>query len=77
MVSTGGSTGTPKSAVFTNENIIQATVQVKMIGVFPEEARWYDIMPPCIAYGLADGSILGFYQVVRANKILVGRSIYN
>lgn len=70
MVSTGGSNGTPKSAVFTNENIIQATVQVKMIGVFPEEARWYDIMPPCIAYGLADGSILGFYQVVRANKIL-------
>ena len=60
IVSTGGSTGYPKSAVFSNENIIQATVQVKNIGVFPEEARWYDIMPPSIAYGLADGSVLGF-----------------
>ena len=60
IVSTGGSTGYPKSAMFSNENIIQATVQVKNIEVFPEEARWYDIMPPSIIYGLADGSVLGF-----------------
>lgn len=60
IVSTGGSTGFPKSALFSNENIIQATAQVKHTGLFPEEARWYDIMPPSIAYGLADGSILPF-----------------
>lgn len=60
IVSTGGSTGLPKSAVFSNENIIKATAQCKLTGIFPEEARWYDIMPPSIAYGLADGSILPF-----------------
>ena len=60
VVSTSGSTGTPKNALFSNENIIQATAQVKNIGVFPEEGRWYDIMPPSIIYGLADGSVLGF-----------------
>lgn len=60
VVSTGGSTGFPKSALFSNENIIEATKQCKLIGIFPEEARWYDIMPISIAYGLADGSILPF-----------------
>ena len=60
IVSTGGSTGIPKSAVFSNENIIKATFQCQSTGIFPEEARWYDIMPPSIAYGLADGSILPF-----------------
>lgn len=60
IVSTGGSTGTPKSALFSNENIISATMQCRLTGIFPEEARWYDIMPPSIAYGLADGSVLPF-----------------
>ena len=59
-VSTGGTTGFPKTAVFDNESIIKATFQCKLTGIFPEEARWYDIMPPSIAYGLADGSILPF-----------------
>lgn len=60
IVSTGGSTGLPKSALFSNENIVQATSQIKLGKVFPEEARWYDIMPPSIIYGLADGSVLPF-----------------
>lgn len=60
VVSTGGTTGMPKSALFSNENIISATLQCRETGIFPEEARWYDIMPPSIAYGLADGSILPF-----------------
>ncbi len=59
-VSSGGSTGIPKTILLTNENIVGATMQVALTKLFPEDARWYDIMPPSIAYGLADGSILPF-----------------
>ena len=59
-VSSGGSTGTPKTILLTNENIVGATMQVVLTKLFPEDSRWYDIMPPSIAYGLADGSILPF-----------------
>lgn len=79
IVSTGGSTGTPKSALFSNENIISATMQCRLTGIFPEEARWYDIMPPSIAYGLADGSILPFSlgNEVRLNPDPTAMSLKN
>lgn len=60
-VSTGGSTtGLPKNVVLSSRNIITAVTQCILTGIFPEEARWYDIMPISIAYGMADGSMLPF-----------------
>ncbi len=59
-ISSGGSTGTPKTILLSNENIAAATMQVILTNLCREETRWYDIMPPSIAYGLADGSVLPF-----------------
>ena len=59
-ISSGGSTGTPKMILLSNENIVGATMQCIQTDLLREEGRWYDIMPPSIAYGLADGSVLSF-----------------
>lgn len=57
MILTGGTTGTPKAVVLSNENLNAMAVQYELSGV-PHgkgENKFLDIMPPFIAYGLVDG----------------------
>ena len=55
-VSTGGTTGTPKKVLLTNENFNSSVYLVRRMGFdFQQGQAWYDIMPPFIAYGLVNG----------------------
>lgn len=55
-VSTGGTTGTPKKVLLTNENFNSSVYLIRRMGFdFQQEHIWYDIMPPFIAYGLVNG----------------------
>ena len=55
-VSTGGTTGTPKKVLLTNENFSSSVHLVRRMGFdFQQEQTWYVIMPPVIAYGLVNG----------------------
>ena len=70
IVHTGGTTGTPKGVVLSNENI-NAMVHQSML--FPTDLRpehkWLDIMPPFIAYGIGSG--LHFPLSLRMETILI------
>lgn len=55
-VSTGGTTGTPKKVLLTNENMNSSVTLSRAMGLnFEQGQTWYDIMPPFIAYGLVNG----------------------
>lgn len=55
-VSTGGTTGTPKKVLLTNENMNSSVSLSRAMGLnFKQGQTWYDIMPPFIAYGLVNG----------------------
>ncbi len=55
-LSTGGTTGMPKKVLLSNDNINAAVFQAARCGLTLDRSQsWYDIMPPFIAYGLADG----------------------
>ncbi len=55
-VSTGGTTGTPKKVLLTNENFNSSVHLIRRMGfAFQQGQTWYDIMPPFIAYGLVNG----------------------
>lgn len=55
-LSTGGTTGVPKKVLLSNDNINAAVFQAARCGLtLSRNQSWYDIMPPFIAYGLADG----------------------
>lgn len=55
-VSTGGTTGTPKKVLLTNENMNSSVSLSRAMGLnFQQGQTWYDIMPPFIAYGLVNG----------------------
>ncbi len=55
-VSTGGTTGTPKKVLLTNENFNSSVYLIRRMGFdFQQSHIWYDIMPPFIAYGLVNG----------------------
>lgn len=55
-LSTGGTTGMPKKVLLSNDNINAAVFQAARCGLtLSRNQSWYDIMPPFIAYGLADG----------------------
>lgn len=55
-VSTGGTTGTPKKVLLTNENFNSSVHLIRRMGFdFQQGQTWYDIMPPFIAYGLVNG----------------------
>lgn len=54
--STGGTTGTPKKVLLTNENFNSSVQLIRRMGFdFRQGHIWYDIMPPFIAYGLVNG----------------------
>lgn len=69
MVHTGGTTGKPKGVLLSNENILNATVQIKNANSHCRRGwKFLNIMPPFIAYGIILGIItpiaLGWYTVV-------------
>lgn len=56
IVHTGGTTGTPKGVMLSNENLNASVVQGDKSGfVFRRRHRWLGIMPPFIAYGISNG----------------------
>lgn len=56
IVHTGGTTGTSKGVVLTNENINSASFQCEIAGYdFQRKHNWLNIMPPFIAYGVGNG----------------------
>lgn len=54
IVHTGGTTGTPKGVLLTNDNFNNATVQIKSV-INQRKYKFLNIMPPFIAYGLVLG----------------------
>ena len=61
ILHTGGTTGTPKGVVFSNENLNTIAYQYKLSGmhIFPGQ-RFLNIMPPFIAYGVGAGLHVSF-----------------
>ena len=56
IVHTGGTTGTPKGVMLSNDNINAAAVQAILAGFdFQRIHSWLNIMPPFIAYGIGNG----------------------
>lgn len=56
IVHTGGTTGTPKGVMLSNDNFNQTAFQGIMCGYdFVRQHTWLNIMPPFIAYGLGNG----------------------
>lgn len=56
IVHTGGTTGTPKGVMLSNDNFNVMTLQYRLLGVdFDRTQKFLDIMPPFIAYGVVLG----------------------
>lgn len=56
IVHTGGTTGTPKGVVLTNDNFNNGTLQMHASAPFANRGyRYLNIMPPFIAYGIILG----------------------
>ncbi len=56
IVHTGGTTGTPKGVMLTNDNLNCSAFQCYNTSIdFQREHNWLDIMPPFIAYGVGNG----------------------
>ena len=56
IVYTGGTTGTSKGVMLSNDNINAASYQCENCGFdFQKQHKWLNIMPPFIAYGVGNG----------------------
>lgn len=56
IVHTGGTTGTPKGVVLTNDNFNNGTIQMRASAPFANRGyKYLNIMPPFIAYGIVLG----------------------
>ena len=70
IVHTGGTTGTPKGVMLSNDNINAMVLQSFFSGIDLQRTHtWLDIMPPFIAYGLGMGICLPL--VVGMETILI------
>ena len=56
IVHTGGTTGTPKGVMLSNDNLNASAVQCHLSGFdFRRKHKWLGVMPPFIAYGIGNG----------------------
>ena len=56
IIHTGGTTGVPKGAVLSNDNLNSLVHQLRHTSLrFDKDQKWLSLMPPCVAYGLANG----------------------
>lgn len=56
IIHTGGTTGIPKGAVLSNDNLNSLVHQLRHTELeFNRGQKWLSLMPPCVAYGLANG----------------------
>lgn len=56
IIHTGGTTGIPKGAVLSNDNLNSLVHQLRHTDLrFEKDQTWLSLMPPCVAYGLANG----------------------
>lgn len=56
MVHTGGTTGTPKTVMLSNQNLNTMAMQYALLGIdISREQSFLNIMPPFIAYGVVLG----------------------
>lgn len=56
IVHSGGTTGTPKGVMLSNDNLNVMALQYRLLGVdFDRTQKFLDIMPPFIAYGVVLG----------------------
>ncbi len=56
IVHTGGTTGTPKGVMLSNDNLNASAVQCNLSGFnFKRKHKWLGVMPPFIAYGIGNG----------------------
>ena len=56
IIHTGGTTGIPKGAVLSNDNLNSLAHQLRNTNLeFNAGQTWLSLMPPCVAYGLANG----------------------
>ncbi len=56
IMHTGGTTGTPKGVMLSNDNLNCSAFQCFNSSIdFQREHNWLDIMPPFIAYGVGNG----------------------
>ena len=56
MVHTGGTTGTPKTVMLSNQNLNTMAMQYALLGIdLDREQSFLNIMPPFIAYGVVLG----------------------
>ena len=70
IVHTGGTTGTPKSVMLSNDNLNAAAYQCWITGVdFKREHTWLNIMPIFIAYGVGNGLHLPLVQGAKVHLI--------
>lgn len=69
MVHTGGTTGVPKGVLLSNENILNAIIQIKNANAHCRRGwRFLNILPPFVAYGMVLGInipiSLGWYSII-------------
>lgn len=56
IIHTGGTTGIPKGAVLSNDNLNSLVHQFRLTDLEMNQGQiWLNLMPPCVAYGLANG----------------------
>lgn len=70
IVHTGGTTGSPKGVMLSNDNVNALAVQSILTGIdMTREHNWMDMMPPFVAYGIGMG--LHLPLVIGMETILV------